>query len=251
MRLIPGKTKVKIELFRGVTIGDIIVGGIAMGLITLVLLSTFPGRIYIISAILVITILLVIRLDSQPNYMVLLGLLRFLAYPRAYTRKESDADLLAKRLAQEDALPSEDETEAQSDARVRASIEQIITDKKRKQQDERLENGEQLTAAEQNERYQQEQAEEAVKAKIEAAPKKNQHKKKDKKIEPMEELCPFTGFSDGFIEYGGKYYGSVIEITPIEFRFFSQYRRDASIEQCLGKILRGLRAEYAANIIKI
>ena len=30
MRLIPGKTKVKIELFRGITIGDVVVGLITL-----------------------------------------------------------------------------------------------------------------------------------------------------------------------------------------------------------------------------
>ena len=46
MRLIPGKTKVKIELFRGITIGDIAVGAMTLLLALLVLLSTFPGRFY-------------------------------------------------------------------------------------------------------------------------------------------------------------------------------------------------------------
>ena len=67
----------------------------------------------------------------------------------------------------------------------------------------------------------------------------------------MEQLIPFTGIADGFVEYNGKYYGTVIEIDPVEFRFFSQHRRSNSIDACFGQILRSVRDDYAANIIKI
>ncbi|MCR5283508.1 MAG: DUF87 domain-containing protein [Lachnospiraceae bacterium] len=67
----------------------------------------------------------------------------------------------------------------------------------------------------------------------------------------MENLIAFTDIKDGFIEYGGKYYGKVIEIDPIEFRFFSQHRRNNSIENGIGKTLRSLQEGNYANIIKI
>ena len=41
MRLIPGKTKVSIELFRGVTLGDIVVCAAAMGMMILLIFGSF------------------------------------------------------------------------------------------------------------------------------------------------------------------------------------------------------------------
>jgi len=67
---------------------------------------------------------------------------------------------------------------------------------------------------------------------------------------PIEKIISFTGISDGFIEYG-TYYGAVLEIPPVEFRFFSANRRANSIENGVGSILRSLSGDFGANIIKI
>ena len=93
----------------------------------------------------------------------------------------------------------------------------------------------------------------AARAKRTAEKKKNKagSKEADASFTEVSELMPFTGIKDDFIEYDGKYYGAVIEIDPVEFRFFSQYRRDNSIENCFGKILRGLTGDYGANIVKL
>ena len=69
---------------------------------------------------------------------------------------------------------------------------------------------------------------------------------------PMDEMFGVTGIRDGFIEYLNKsYYGAAIEIAPVDFRFFSQHRRDNSIENCLGRVLRTVHAGYSANIVKL
>ena len=44
-RLIPGKTKVQVELFRGVKIGDIIVSAIGLTMIVFVLISSLPYKL--------------------------------------------------------------------------------------------------------------------------------------------------------------------------------------------------------------
>ena len=41
------------------------------------------------------------------------------------------------------------------------------------------------------------------------------------------------------------------ENMRFRFRFFSQHRRDNSIENCFGRILRSLHAGYSANIVKL
>ena len=61
----------------------------------------------------------------------------------------------------------------------------------------------------------------------------------------------FTGIKDNLIEYGGKYYGTVIEIDPVEFRFFSNHRRNNSIEMGVGRVLRSIHIGFAANIVKL
>ena len=96
MRLIPGKTKVKIELFKGVGIGDIVVGIIGIGLVTLLLMSTIPFKYYISIAIAVIFGGLLFKLDTEPTYMFLINVMRYFSYGRAFTRLFSDARLIEK-----------------------------------------------------------------------------------------------------------------------------------------------------------
>ncbi|MBO6015076.1 MAG: DUF87 domain-containing protein, partial [Lachnospiraceae bacterium] len=67
----------------------------------------------------------------------------------------------------------------------------------------------------------------------------------------IENIEAFTDIKDGFIEYGGEYFGTVIEIDPLEFRFFSKHRRNNSIENGVGKILRSVQEGKYANIVKI
>ncbi len=252
MRLIPGKTKVKIELFRGITLGDIIVGAVTLGLVALVLLSTIPGRVYISVGVLAVGILLIFRIDSMPNYRLIMNLLKYLAYPRRFWRTFTDKHLISsnteankgdhwKDFFSEKYEPDEDDS-------LRGSIEKIMDEKKlRKEEDKRLAS-EDITDEEKNEIWQNRKERENAEAKKKEESKDTTSAKGDRDVD---EIMPFTGISDGFIEYNGKYYGTVIEIDPVEFRFFSQLRRDASIENCLGKIMRSLKLDYSANIIKI
>ncbi|MGN0416010.1 MAG: VirB4 family type IV secretion system protein, partial [Agathobacter sp.] len=80
---------------------------------------------------------------------------------------------------------------------------------------------------------------------------RSQQKEEYRDNHPMEEMIPYTDIKDGYISYGGKYYGVVLEIPPVEFRFFSQHRRNTSIEAGVGKVLRNINASYSANIVKI
>ena len=94
MRLIPGKTKVSVELFRGVTLGDIIVCGVAMGMLILVLLSNLPWKLGICIAVVAVTALLLFRMDEQPNYIYVLHILSFLGYRRKFGRILKDKMLM-------------------------------------------------------------------------------------------------------------------------------------------------------------
>ncbi len=157
MRLIPGKTKVQIELFKGISLWDMLVAGIGILLVLFVLISSLPGKFYIITAIIIVFVALLVRMDTVPNYRYLLQILKHFAYNRSYS----------------------------------------------------------------------------------------------KSLGTVSKVMPYTAIKDGYIEYDGKYYGAVLEIPPVEFRFFSQIRRDNSIVNGLGRVLRNLHGEFSANIVKI
>ncbi len=249
MRLIPGKTKVNIELFRDVTIGDLIVGALTMGLTILVLLSTIPGRLYISVGVIALGALLIIRVDGTPNFKFLLKLLRYIVYPKRFWRMFSDKHLISQN---NEASKGEhwkeffSEKYQSEDESLRESIERILSEKKARRLENKLLEGNALTDEEKNEIFRSRQLQdEKIKKR-----KKERREQADSERD-VDEIIPFTGISDGFIEYGGKYYGAVIEIEPVEFRFFSQNRRNASIESNMGKMIRSLRMNYSANIVKI
>ena len=164
MRLIPGKTKVSLELFKGVRIADMIIGGISLGILVFIVTSNLPGKFIAAIVFVAIVALLLMRMDGEPNYNYVLHIIRHFGYKREY---KSDA----------------------------------------------------ATG--------------------------------DKKIGKVSEITAFTDIKEGYIEFGGAYYGKAIEIPPVEFRFFSQGRRNNAIENGLGRVLRSMNSEYAANIVKI
>ena len=100
MRLIPGKTKVQIELFRGVTLWDILVGAIALILIILIIISSLPHKIWFCIGIFFLTALLVIRLDEKPNYLMVLHMFRHFSSVRRYS-KVYDGEMLKKKAQNE------------------------------------------------------------------------------------------------------------------------------------------------------
>ena len=95
-RLIPGKTKVDVELFRGVTLGDVAVAGIGIAMIILVILSTLPYKFGICIGVAAVAGLLLFRIDEQPNYRYLLHILTFFGYDRRYAKRFSDKHLVER-----------------------------------------------------------------------------------------------------------------------------------------------------------
>lgn len=307
-RLIPGKTKVHIELFRGVTLRDIVVAVVAMAMLVFVLLSNLPGKLYICIGIVLVTILLLIRLDEQPNYVYFLHILTFFGYRRHFERLQKDRQLLARgkgdmmqaamdvlfseqigeespdqrrgrraderhrrnlearedRLLRNPATPEEVRQQILSRRREEEEQErQVLQDRnasqgskkaardrarsRRRKEEDRLLKQKDLSDAEREEirKRRAEESREAMKREAEA-------RDAELRRADMEEIIAFTGIQDGFIEYKNKeYYGAVLEIDPVEFRFFSEHRRANAIERCLGRVLRSLHSSYSANIVKL
>ncbi len=379
MRLIPGKTKVRIELFKGVSIGDVVVVVIGAALVVLFAISSLPWKIGICIAIAFLTFFLVLRIDEESNYTFLLRMLKYLVLPRRYYRVYTDKMLLDKasgklrdnvieeyrkenegrrkrrkkkeETAQTGAQPAGEQT-AEEDIDLDALGEKLISETEKnlsgsdaenpddngnredadlpdvsdvtgvwdedlseitetaetpetKQEDVASkevaeESSEELSedthedaedpatedasedmAEDAKPELTEKEKKKALKALIKeenrilksktateeeknavwqaradrSALKKKQREEAKEDAggsgEFMENLSAFTDIKDGFIEYDGKYYGSVIEIDPLEFRFFSKHRRNNSIENCVGKILRSVQEGEYANIVKI
>ena len=386
MRLIPGKTKVQIELFKGVSLWDVLIGGIAVAMLLLVLLSSLPYKLVGCIIILVIAAMLLVRLDTEPNYVMVLNIIKHLAYGRHYERVYDDEMLLKKHDGTvkdeflenykeknqnwEDALELIDmesdqeyipDDEPAAEQRPTEQPEEILSEKELIKRENKILKSKTATAEEKDAvwlaRAQRSAArKEAKKAKKQGKPlvktaetskpaaqttgaqaqkskpavqkskpavqkskqtaqkpkqtaqnpdpgvkpdakeqkrlekelireedkilksktateeEKNavwlaraqrsaakKEAKKQAKLERtenadyefMENVMAFTGIKDNLIEYGGKYYGTVIEIDPVEFRFFSTHRRNNSIEMGVGRILRSIHIGFAANIVKL
>ena len=238
-RLIPGKTKVRIELFKGVRLADILVGLIAFLMIVFVVISSLPFKFYIILGVLFVAGLLLIRMDTVPNYIYLVNMLRHFAYRRRYRRSTTDEQLLdpdgVKSKSFDEVFRSDADVEETPKAR-----------KKRLKEEERLLASEDVPE-EEKEQIRNRRKEEAKLA----AEKAILIKEQTAKAEPMEMLAAFTDIIDGYISYSGSYYGAVLEIPAVEFRFFSENRRANTIENGLGKLLRSIHTTYGANIVKL
>ena len=340
-RLIPGKTNVQVELFRGVKIGDIIVAAIGIAMIVLVLVSSLPYKLAFCVGIVLVAAVLLIRMDANPNYRYLMHVIAHFAYKRRYARVYDDAllverargnekDTLFDRVFTEEedgeapkggkvkgrkgagkaagkkaakkaspeapkktAAPKRDKKAekraAKAEEKERKREDRLLADPKTPQEtkDEILQrrqeavekeffdgfakNGgeepdgesggtKKLTRKEEDALLKSDKLSEAEKEIIrerrrresaEYAQKRALAKDKTTAREMMQDLIGFTGIREGFIEYGKDYFGGVIEIDPVEFRFFSGARRKASIEGCFGRVLRSLHGRYSANIIKL
>ena len=85
VRLIPGKTKVQIELFKGVRLADVLVGLVTFLMIVFVVISSLPYKFYIVLGLLCLAVLLLVRLDTVPTYTYLINMLRHFAYHEKMT----------------------------------------------------------------------------------------------------------------------------------------------------------------------
>ena len=251
MRMIPGKTKVKIELFRGVRVADAVIGSVFLGLIVLIISSNLPGMWVIALVLLLIGIGLLVRIDTEPNYVYLMHILRHLGYKRHYAKMYSDEMLLAsyddekfKELATDTLFARQEEKRKNS--RKKQERAQAKGRKAAYKRDEKLLKSEELSQEEK-----QEIIDRLAQQEMEEAKREAEEREKELDRDMMTDIMPFTGIEDDMICYGQEYYGAAVEISPVEFRFFSQYRRANAIEAGLGRVLRSLNEEYAANIVKI
>ena len=225
---------------------DVLVGLVGLGLVTACSLSSLPFRWVVAVIMLVIFAILLFRLDDEPIYLFVWHMIRYKAYPKRFYRVYDDKTLENFEASRKDTIDSfygekeEIKANPEDEREEKRRIRQLI-----KEEDKILKS---KTATEE-----EKDAVWLARAERSAERKKKRAKEREQtaSYEELTDFMPYTGIKDGFIEYDGKYYGAVIEIDPIEFRFFSEYRRNYTIESCFGKVLRGMTGSYGANIVKI
>ena len=249
MRLIPGKTKVKMELFKGITLVDVIVVLVGLGIAALCALSSLPYRWIIAVFVMGIFGMLIVRVNDAPIYIFFWHMLRYLAFPRRFYRVFDDKALKNLKSADreqlmdtfyEDGAETEDEEEEKDPAEEKKALKELI------KEENKILKSKTATKEEKDAVWLARANRSAAKKKEKAVNKEDTSNYKD-----VSECISFTGIKDGYIEFDGEYVGSVIEIDPVEFRFHSTYRRNSAIEGCFGKVLRGLTGAYGVNIVKL
>ncbi|MCR5626186.1 MAG: DUF87 domain-containing protein [Lachnospiraceae bacterium] len=101
MRVIPKRTNVRMELFRGVEVMDVIIAATGGILVISLAISNLPLHIPLAIIALVITIALVFPIDEDRGYLLVLYALRYFGRPRCFHRK----DKTKKGLSIEDITP--------------------------------------------------------------------------------------------------------------------------------------------------
>ena len=86
MRIIPRNTKVATEFFTGVSLADILVGTVGVLIIFFVVISNLPYKIGICGGIAAVFVLLLVRIDTESNYMFLLRIVKHFSYYRKYRK---------------------------------------------------------------------------------------------------------------------------------------------------------------------
>ena len=108
MRVIPKRTNVRMELFRGVEVIDVIVGAVGALIAISFAVSNLPAKFIFAVIMVVLTIALVIPLGDEKGYMVVLYGLRFLGQPRYFEKRKKLQEKVTKK--QQEQLSVEDIT---------------------------------------------------------------------------------------------------------------------------------------------
>lgn len=91
MRIIPRNTKVSTEFFKGVSLTDMAVGAFGVLLVFFLVLSSLPHKVAIIGGVFFVFVLLLVRIDEEPNYMFIMRILKHLSYNRHYKKRPPKA----------------------------------------------------------------------------------------------------------------------------------------------------------------
>ena len=154
MRVIPKKTNVRLELFPGLEVVDVLVGAAGAALTVMLIMANIPGHLIAALIVAIVTAALIVPIDDDKGYLMILFFLRYLGRPRNFTKRGSGDEA------------------------------------------------------------------------------------SDKGGLSVEDITAFTGVNGKFIEYGGEYWATVVNIPSVEFRFYTEMRQNTMIDRVFGGILR-------------
>ena len=107
MRVIPKRTKVRLELFKGVEVVDVLVGAAGVGLAISLMFSNLPGKYIMLILVLLLTVSMIVPIDDDKGYLFVLYLIRYLGRKRVFQKRkvreaeEAEADeKMAKYIAE-------------------------------------------------------------------------------------------------------------------------------------------------------
>jgi hypothetical protein len=92
MRVIPKKTNVRLELFPGLEVVDVAVGAIGAALTVMLLMANIPWHFALAFVVAAITAALIIPVDDDKGYLMLIYFLRYLGRPKTFKKKGSNPD---------------------------------------------------------------------------------------------------------------------------------------------------------------
>ncbi len=87
MRVIPKKTNVRMELFRGIEMMDVAVGTVGLALTVSLLVANVPGHLLMAIGVVVLTAGLIVPIDDDKGYMMLFFFLKYIARPRVFRKR--------------------------------------------------------------------------------------------------------------------------------------------------------------------
>ncbi len=284
MRIIPKKTKVSTELFRGVTIPDMLVAFFGVLIMFFVLLSSLPYKVWIEFGLFILFGSLLMRIDEDPLYILLLHLLRHASHERRFqkmppkakkeSREKRKAERAKKREMKAPALArkgSEGEKAGGKDANAEETGEpkevdlddpMPLTPREKKLAEKAKKEAKRAKARARkaedkflkDKKISEEEKQpirERRRAEAQAAYEKSKIAEQRAHRKDISKMTLISEISKKQINYNNEYFGAVIEIPAVEFRFFSPYRRQNAIDNALGSVIRSVGHKYAANIVKI
>ena len=187
MRIIPKKTKVRLEFFKGIGVVDLAVALVGLAFAAAIFMSDLPGHMVVSLIMALIVVGLVVPIEDEKGYQMAYAALLYLAKYKIFNKKEDNTQKDGKEIVQRTGFWG--------------IFDRIIG--------------------------------------------KNQ-------VKPtIYDITPFTGITDEYIEYGGEYYGVVVEIPSVEFRFYTEERQDMVIDRVYGGVLRSVMGSDSAELIKL
>ncbi len=89
MRIIPKRTKVRMELFKGIEIVDVLVAGVGMGLSASFLVSNLPAHLALSIVTLIVTAGLVIPIEDDKGYILIYNVLKYAGRYKVFYKRSA------------------------------------------------------------------------------------------------------------------------------------------------------------------